>query len=131
MRRAAAIGLALVVPLAACESTPPPGTGWSRAPDLSVYSAMLLYADIARQQSVLCGGFSTSSVEDHWRRDFGRRADAVEAGLSARHGAAAVSEAEASAVATRRVECEAVPTLRWRDNYHRMLRLLETRLGLA
>ena len=60
--------------LAGCRSTPPPGTGWSRAPDLSVYSAMLLYADIARQQSILCGGFSTASVEDHWRRDFGRRA---------------------------------------------------------
>ncbi len=129
MRRAAAIGLALA--LAACETTPPPGTGWSRAPDLSVYSAMLVYADIARQQSVLCGGFSTASVDDHWRRDFGRRAEAVEAGLAARHGAAAVSEAEAAAVATRRVECEDVPTLRWRDNYNRMLRLLETRLGLA
>jgi len=129
--RAAAVGLAVAATLAGCESTPPPGTGWSRAPDLSVYSAMLLYADIARQQSVLCGGFSTASVDDHWRRDFGRRADAVESGLIARHGADAVGEAEASAVATRRVECEDVPTLRWRDNYHRMLRLLETRLGLA
>ena len=129
--RAAAVGLAVAATLAGCESTPPPGTGWSRAPDLSVYSAMLLYADIARQQSVLCGGFSAASVDDHWRRDFGRRADAVAAGLIASHGTEAVSEAEASAVATRRVECEDVPTLRWRDNYNRMLRLLETRLGLA
>jgi hypothetical protein len=125
------IGLALAALLAACESTPAPGTGWSRAPDLSVYSAMLLYADIARQQSVLCGGFSTASVEDHWRRDFGARAEAVEFALVARHGAEAVSLAEASAVATRRVGCEDVPTARWRNHYNRMLRLLETRLGLA
>ena len=117
--------------LAACEATPPPGTGWSRAPDLSVYSAMLVYADIAQQQSVLCGGFATDSVESHWRRDFGARADAVGSALVARHGDAAVREAEASAVATRRVSCEDVPTTRWRNHYHRLLRLLETRLGLA
>jgi hypothetical protein len=117
--------------LAACEATPPPGTGWSRAPDLAVYSAMLLYADVAQQQSILCGGFSTASTESHWRRDFGARTDAVTSALVARHGGAAVSEAEASAVATRRVSCEDVPTTRWRNHYHRLLRLLETRLGLA
>ena len=131
MRSGAALWLALAASVAACEATPPPGTGWSRAPDLSVYSAMLLYADIAREQSVLCGGFPTASVEDRWRRDFGLRAEAVEAALVARHGAEAVGEAAAQAVPTRRVECEDVPTLRWRDNYHRLLRLLETRLGLA
>ncbi len=131
MRRRIAIGLVLAAMLAGCESTPAPGTGWSRAPDLSVYSAMLLYADIARQQSVLCGGFGTTSVEDHWRRDFGARAEAVEAALVARHGAEAVNEAEVAAVATRRVGCEDVPTARWRNHYNRMLRLLETRLGLA
>ena len=122
---------ALAAALAACEATPPPGTGWSRAPDLSVYSAMLIYADIAQQQSVLCGGFATDSVESHWRSDFGARADAVSSALVARHGDAAVREAQASAVATRRVSCEDVPTTRWRDHYHRLLRLLETRLGLA
>ena len=129
--RAAAVGLAVAATLAGCRSTPPPGTGWSRAPDLSVYSAMLLYADIARQQSILCGGFSTASVEDHWRRDFGRRADAVEAGLIARHGAEAVGEAGrrrwrrggSSARTCRR--CAGATII------HRMLRLLETRLGLA
>ena len=131
MKRAAAFSLALAAMLGACEATPPPGTGWSRAPDLSVYSAMLIYADIAREQSVLCGGFGTASVETHWRRDFGARADAVDAAMVARHGGEAVARAAAQATRTRRVECEDVPTLRWRDNYHRMLRLLETRLGLA
>ena len=131
MKGGAAIGLALAATLAACESTPPPGTGWSHAPDLSIYSAMLLYADVAREQSVLCDGFGTASVEDHWRRDFGGRADAVDAALIARHGADAVARAAADATAVNRVECEDVPTPRWRDSYNRMLRLLETRLGLA
>jgi hypothetical protein len=131
MKRALLSIVALAAGLAACEATPPPGTGWSRAPDLSVYSAMLVYADIAQQQSILCGGFATDSVESHWRRDFGVRAEAVISALLARHGDAAVREAEASAVATRRVSCEDVPTTRWRDHYHRLLRLLETRLGLA
>jgi hypothetical protein len=92
---------------------------------------MLVYGDVARQQSVLCGGFGTESVDSHWRGDFGARTDAVTTALIARHGAAAVSEAEASAVATRRVACEDVPTSRWRDHYRSLLRLLETRLGLA
>ena len=130
MRGAAAIGLAAGM-LAACEATPPPGAGWSRAPDLSVYSAMQLYGDIAREQSVLCGGFGTASVEDHWRRDFGARSEAVAAALIARHGASAVAAAEAKAVATRVVPCEDLPTARWRESYRRLLRLLETRLGLA
>jgi hypothetical protein len=129
--RRLALPLLAAAGLAACESTPPPGTGWSRAPDLSVYSAMLLYAGVAREQSVLCGGFDTQSVQSHWRRDFGARAEAVAAALAARHGAEAVAAAEASAVPSRRVPCEDVPTLRWRDQYHRLLRLLETRLGLA
>jgi hypothetical protein len=130
MRRRVPLVLAAAL-LGACETTLPPGTGWSRAPDLSVYSAMLLYGDVARQQSILCGGFSTASVEDHWREDFGARTDAVVAGLISRHGEAAVIDAEASAVATRRVACEDVPTTRWREHYKRLLRMLETRLGLA
>ena len=93
--RAASAWLALAAAaLAGCEATPPPGTGWSRASDLSVYSAMLVYGDVARQQSVLCGGFATDSVDSHWREDFGARTDAVTTALIARHGAAAVSEAE-------------------------------------
>ena len=53
------------------------------------------------------------------------------AALIERHGDQAVSAAEAAAVPTRRVGCEDAYILHWRDNYERLLRLLETRLGLA
>jgi hypothetical protein len=109
----------------------PPGTGWSRAPDLSVYSAMKLYGDMARQQAILCGGFSTASVDSHWQEDFGAREAGVEAALVHRHGSDPVGRAEAAAVATRQVPCPDVPSLRWRQHYARLLRLLETRLGLG
>ena len=131
MRAAAVSLLMLAGGLAACETTPPPGTGWSRAPDLSVYTAMLQFGDVAREQSVLCGGFGTASVDRHWRRDFAARTEAVAAALAARHGASAVGVAEAAAAPTRRVPCEVLPTGRWRGDYSRLLRLLETRLGLA
>ena len=121
----------LAAALAGCESAPAPGLGWSRAPDLSAYSAMIMYSDIARQRAVLCDGSRTEWVENKWRDDFGARADAVTAALVARYGEEAVREAEATAIPTRRVGCEDAYILHWRDNYHRMLRLLETRLGLA
>ena len=128
-----AAGALLLAALAGCADGgwAPPGTGWSRAPDLSVYSAMSLFGDVAREQAVLCGGFGTASVERHWREDFAAREAAVTARLAARHGAEAVSAAEAGAVATRRVPCPTAPNLRWRHHYARLLRLLETRLGLA
>ena len=128
--RAAAL-LIVGAGLAGCETTLPPGTGWSRAPDLSVYTAMLQFGDVAREQSVLCGGFGTASVDRHWRDDFAGRTDAVTRALVARHGATAVSTAEAAAAPTRRVPCEEVPNGRWRDHFARLLRLLETRLGLT
>jgi hypothetical protein len=131
MRIAHPLAAAAALILAGCETAPAPGLGWSRAPDLSAYSAMLMYADIARQRSVLCSGNDTAWVERTWQRDFGLRQDAVTSALVARHGEAAVVEAEAAAVPTRRVGCEDAYILHWRDNYHRMLRLLETRLGLA
>jgi hypothetical protein len=118
--------------LAACTpTTAPPGTGWSRAPDLSAYSAMVLFADIAREQSVLCGGFSPGVVARRWDQDFGAREAAIAAALAARHGAGAVARAEAEAVAAQRVPCPSVPNLDWRYRYGRMLRLLEARLGRA
>jgi hypothetical protein len=106
-----------------------PGTGWSRAPDLSVYGAMDQYGAIAREQSVLCGGFGTATVADAWQEDFGAREAAVTARLADRHGTGAV----AAAVEGRRLRapCEPVPTLKWRHRYERLLRLLEARLGLA
>jgi hypothetical protein len=106
-----------------------PGSGWSRAPDLSVYASMGLYGTVARDQSALCGGFSPVSVRDHWDEDFAIREAAVTAVLVSRHGVAAVDRAEAAAI--RNVPCPDVPDLSWRNQYARLLRLLEMRLGLA
>ena len=131
MRPAPALLAASALLLAACETAPAPGLGWSRAPDLAVYSAMIMYSDIGRQRSVLCDGNDTAWVERRWQRDFGARSEAITSALIARHGVEAVDEAEAAAVPTRRVGCEDAYILHWRDNYHRLLRLLETRLGLA
>ena len=115
--------------LAACTTTTP-GTGWSRAPDLSVYSAMTLFGDIAYTEAALCG-YSRTMEGGNWREDFAAREQAVVAGLVARHGAEAVDAAEAAAVASRRVYCPDVPVSRWRDEYTRLLYLLEYRLGLG
>ena len=82
---------------------PIPGTDWSRAPDLSVYSAMTEFATIAREQEMLCQGFGPESVLVKWERHYGAREDYVRASLVARYGPEAVVEAENDAVATRRV----------------------------
>ncbi len=113
--------------LAGCSTAP--GTGWSRAPDLSVYAAMGAFGAIAREQSILCGGFRPEIVADRWEEDFGARQAAVAAALVERHGAEAVGAA--AAARPPRVPCETVPTLKWRHRYVRLLRLLEARLGLA
>lgn len=126
MKRAA-LSIALLAGATGC--TTAPGTGWSRAPDLSVYAAMDDFAEIAREQAVLCGGFSPGVVDAHWDEDFGPRETGVRTALVSRHGTHAV-DAAAEARAPR-VACESVPTLRWRHRYERLLRLLEARLGLA
>ena len=129
MRRTLVLAAALLA--AGCTASDyPPAAGWRRAPDLSAYSAMILYGGIAREQAMLCGGFSPSSVDRNWQDEFGAREAAVEAALVGRHGAAAVDRAEAEAVATRAVPCPDVPDLRWRVHYARLLRLLEVRTGL-
>ena len=112
--------------IAGCSTAP--GTGWSRAPDLSVYAAMESYGEIAREQAVLCGGFDSARVASRWSEDFGAREAVVTARLAERHGAEAVASAEAWMP---RVPCEELPTRKWRHRYERLLRLLETRLGLA
>ena len=129
MRIAALAALALAG--CAADTWVTPGTGWSRAPDLSVYSAMTVYGGLARQNEVLCAGFRPAGVEARWERDFSAREAAVEAGLAERHGEAALAEAEAQAVPTQNVACPEVPNARWRRHYARLLRLLETRLGLV
>ena len=123
MRIGATIALAA---LAGCST--PPGTGWSRAPDLSVYAAMESYGEIAREQEMLCGGFDRASVEFRWAEDFAVREAAVAFRLAERHGAEAVDTADAWMP---RVPCEELPTPKWRHRYERLLRLLETRLGLS
>jgi hypothetical protein len=129
--RAAPRALIAAALLAGCSTTNDvhAGNGWTRAPDLSVYGAMEMYGGIAREQSILCGGFSTEVVRDRWRNDFGARADAVQAALVARHGAEAVERA--GLYPTRRVACPNIPDASWRVQYARLLRLLETRLGLT
>ena len=120
---------ALLLLLAGCATHA--GTGWSRAPDLSVYSAMTTFGGTARDHSVLCSGFGSAAVEARWQRAFAAREAAVQAALVARHGPRAVSEAQALGLEARRAPCPEVPNDRWRDHYARLLRLLETRLGLA
>jgi hypothetical protein len=110
---------------------PIPGTGWSRAPDLSVYSAMTEFATIAREQEMLCQGFGPESVLVKWERNYGAREDYVRASLVARYGPDAVVEAENDAVATRRVPCRDYPYPTWRYRYARLLRLLEVRLATS
>jgi len=128
---AAPLILAASLALSACSTTnvTQAEAGWSRAPDLTVYAAMEMYGGIAREQSMLCGGFRPDVVRDRWARDFGARADAVRAALTARHGVEAVERAELAP--TRRTPCPDVADLSWRHQYARMLRLLEIRMGLA
>ena len=122
----AALALALAAGASACTT---PGTGWSRAPDLSVYAAMDDFAEIAREQEVLCAGFVPASVDAHWDADFGEREAGVRAALVSRHGIEAV--VDALAARPPRVPCGTVPTARWRHRYERLLRLLESRLASA
>ncbi len=128
--RAAPMALIAAGALAACSTMNDvrAGSGWSRAPDLAVYGAMEMYGGIAREQSILCGGFRTEVVRERWRSDFAARADAVETALIARHGVEAVERA--GLYPARRVACPNIPDMSWRVQYARLLRLLETRLGL-
>jgi hypothetical protein len=123
-------GLALLLAalaLAGCSTAP--GTGWSRAPDLSVYGAMSVYARAALDQEMLCAGFTRESATQHWEADYGPRQDAVNAALVGRYGEAALTRARATWAPS--VACGDVPDRQWRDRYVRQLRLLELRLSLT
>ena len=117
---------AAMLALAGCAGT---GSGWSRAPDLSVYSSARAYARIAWEQDVYCEGASPAAASAGQERAFGVREAAVRAALAARHGEAALARAERHFVA--RVPCGDVPDAQWRDRYGRLLRVLEIRLGLG
>lgn len=113
--------------LAGCSTAP--GTGWSRASDLSVYGGMQVYARAAVDQEVLCAGFSTASTAEHWERDFGARQQAVTEAMTRRYGPEALAGARATWAPS--VACRETGDPRWRARYTRLLRLLETRLSLA
>jgi len=116
------IGVALAVASPAAA-----GTGWSRASDLSVWSAMRLYGAIAREQQALCGGFAPASVMRHWERRYGAREAAVAGLLAARYGAAAVQGA--SDPPALRAPCRPLPDGHWQRRYERLLRQLEARVS--
>ena len=123
------LALASVALLGAAAASAAPGTGWSRAPDLSVYGALTTFGQVAREESALCAGFRTASVMRRWESEFAGREAAVTAALVERHGAAAVERA--AQMPTRRVECPDVPYGVWWRHYERLLALLERRMGLA
>ena len=123
MRAGAA--LAGAAALAGCAGT---GTGWSRASDLSVYSAAHAFARIAWEQQVMCEGADPGRASAGFEREFGARDAAVRAALVQRHGEAALARAGTPYVA--RVGCGSVPDAQWRGRYSRLLRVLEIRFGL-
>jgi len=125
MRRIAPLLLAAAA-LAGCTSAP--GTGWSRASDLSVYGGMHVYARAALDQEVLCGGFGPGPTLRTWELEFGARQAAVTGAMSERYGPETL--ARARAVWAPSVACRELADQRWRSRYERQLRLLEIRLGL-
>jgi hypothetical protein len=125
MRRVPILLAALA--LAACSTAP--GTGWTRANDLSVYSAMHVFARAAIDQEAYCFGRDPARITADWDEDFSARQGAVSAALNQRYGADAMAEARATYAP--RVPCGDVPDPQWRLRYTRMLRLLEIRLRLA
>jgi len=115
-----------VAALAGCAGT---GSGWSRAPDVSVYSSAHAYARVAWEQDVYCQGTEPGRASASLEREFGAREAAVRTALIARHGEAALARAGRHFVA--RVPCGDIPDAQWRDRYGRLLRVLEIRLGLG
>ena len=105
-----------------------PGTGWSRASDLSVYASAHDYARIAVEQEVLCGGDSPNWVRGRFERDYGARNAAVREALVTRYGEAALEQASRHFV--KRVSCGDVPDFQWGHRYEELLRILENRFEI-
>ena len=82
--------LALLAP-AACSTAP--GTGWSRANDLSVYGSMEIFRRAAIDQEAYCFGRDPDRSLADWRRDFAARQEAVTRVLAGRYGADKLDEA--------------------------------------
>ena len=111
--------------LAGCAGT---GTGWSRAPDLSVYSSAHAFAHIAWEQQVMCNHSSPERATAGFEREFGARDAAVRAALVRLHGEAALARTGKAYVAP--VACGDLPDGQWRARYAQLLRVLEIRFGL-
>jgi len=116
----------LLLATGACSTAP--GTGWSRANDLSVYGSMQIFRRAAIDQEAYCFGRDPNRTLADWERDFSARQDAVTQVLVGRYGADKLDEARR--VYAPRVACGDVHDPQWRDRYTRMLRLLETRFRL-
>ena len=104
----------------------PVGTGWSRAPDLSVYGALVLSSALAREQDILCAGRNPARVEDDWRTTYAAREAWIADALATRYGEAAVARAANMQIG--RITCPTLADRQWRRHHGRMLRLLELRL---
>ena len=118
--------IAALLALAGCTKTAPVGMGWARAPDLSVWSAMDVAREIALEQEVLCFGRNPAAVEAKWRATYGAREQWIEAALTRRYGMPAMARAETDPIG--REPCERVRGNVWREDYARLLRILELRL---
>jgi hypothetical protein len=113
--------------LAGCAGSTP-GAGWSRAPDLSVYGAMRVYANKSVEHDILCHRVSPDRASAEWDRQFSSRQAWVDRAMAQRYGAEAI--AHAPTPYTPRIQCTDVPDFRWQEQYARLLRLLEVRFGL-
>ncbi|HTU12010.1 MAG TPA: hypothetical protein VMG08_14060 [Allosphingosinicella sp.] len=120
------LSLLLLGALGACSTAP--GTGWSRAGDLSTYGAMHVFARAAIDQEAYCFGRDPALTLADWERDFAARQQAVTQVLIGRYGAERTDEARL--VYAPRVACGDIHDPQWRIRYTRMLRLLETRFRL-
>ena len=118
--------LAILFPLAACSTAP--GTGYSRANDLSVFGSMQVFRRAAIDQEAYCFGRDPDRTLADWERDFSARQEAVARVLVGRYGADRLDEARQ--VYAPRVACGDVYDPQWRQRYTRLLRLLETRFRL-
>jgi hypothetical protein len=119
------VAASLLVP-GACSTAP--GTGWSRANDLSVYGSMHVFRRAAIDQEAYCFGRDPDRTLADWERAFSARQEAVTRVLVGRYGADKLDEARR--VYAPRVPCGDVHDPQWRQRYTRMLRLLETRFRL-
>ncbi|HEV2541303.1 MAG TPA: hypothetical protein VGU70_00930 [Methylobacterium sp.] len=119
-----------LLPLAGCTadrtySSGPVGTGWSRAPDLSIYGAMDMAGELARESEIVCRGRKPGAVSRRWQAEFGAREDWIRSALAQRYGAEALAAEERRVPG--RSRCTTFDLDDWRSHYADLLRVLELR----